>query len=78
MKLKPFYPNGVGHANRADPIENNANLLVTAYNNLMDYLKITGTLNLAIPFCYSPESITEERKNQAKKPADSLTCRKSV
>lgn len=58
----------------AGPIENNADLLVTAYNNLMDYLKINGALNLVIPLCYSADSITEERKNQARKLADSLTC----
>lgn len=56
------------------PVENNADLLVTAYNNLMDYIKIPNALNLVIPFCSSAESITEERKSQARNLADSLTC----
>ncbi len=56
------------------PIENNADLLVSAYNNLMNYVRIPDALNLVIPFCHSAESITEERKDQARNLADALTC----
>ena len=56
------------------PVENNADLLVKAYNNLMDYVKIPNPLNLVIPFCTSMESITEEHKSQARNLADALAC----
>lgn len=55
------------------PLENNADLLVACYNNLMDYVKIKDPLSLVIPFCSSPESINDERKDQARKLADTLT-----
>lgn len=54
------------------PIENNADLLVTGYKNLMGYVKISNPLDLVIPFCSSPESITDDRKAEARRLADSL------
>lgn len=54
------------------PVENNADLLVKAYDYLMDYCNIKNPVNLVIPFCASPDSITDEHKDKARQLAQSL------
>ena len=54
------------------PLENNADILVTAYNHLMHYCKVKEFHNLVIPFCASPNSINASHEDQARRLAETL------
>jgi multimeric flavodoxin WrbA len=56
----------------AGPLQDNADLLVTCYNHLMQYVKINNPLSLVIPFLTGPESITEDNRSQARQLAATL------
>lgn len=56
----------------AGPKENNADLLVRVFDNLVEYLKAKSAGHLVVPLCTTPEAIGEDVKTQAGEFANQL------